>query len=158
MNDRDGFHPDLPENNAHHVDTPLRTRVHHVKASELSSETAQTRGMQRFAAISGSSVGSEKIWMGETSVSPRTVSDNHHHGASETAIFVRSGNPEFVFHDGVQEIRIATAPCDYIFVPPYVPHREENPDHDNPAVIVLARSTQEAIVINLAELYALSEK
>ena len=48
--------------------------------------------------------------MGETHVSPRTVSDNHHHGESETAIFVRSGNPEFVFHDGVQEIRISTAP------------------------------------------------
>ncbi len=96
--------------------------------------------------------------MGETYVSPKTVSDNHHHGESETAIFVRSGNPEFVFHDGVQEIRIATAPGDYIFVPPYVPHREENPDPNNEAVIVIARSTQEAIVINLPELYALSEQ
>ena len=44
---------------------------------------------------------------------------------------------------------VAPAPGDYIFVPPYVPHREENPDRDNPAVIVIARSTQEAIVINL---------
>jgi uncharacterized RmlC-like cupin family protein len=157
MNNRDDFHPDLTHTNADQVDAPLRTRVHHVKASNLSSETAQTRGMQRFAAISGRSVGSEKIWMGETTVSPRTASDNHHHGVSETAIFVRSGNPEFVFHDGVQEVRIATAPGDYIFVPPYVPHREENPDHENPAVIVLARSTQEAIVVNLPELYALSE-
>lgn len=157
MNDRDDFHPNLTRTNADQVDTPLRTRVHHVKASNLSSETAQTRGMQRFAAINGRSVGSEKIWMGETSVSPQTASDNHHHGASETAIFVRSGNPEFVFHDGVQEVRIVTAPGDYIFVPPYVPHREENPDHENPAVIVLARSTQEAIVVNLPELYALSE-
>jgi uncharacterized RmlC-like cupin family protein len=113
--------------------------------------------MQRFAAISGGSVGSEKIWMGETYVSPETVSDNHHHGDSETAIFVRSGNPAFVFHDGIQEVRIATSPGDYIFVPPYVPHREENPDRDHPAVIVIARSTQEAIVVNLAELSALSE-
>lgn len=155
MNSRDGFHPDLTSTSAEHVDTPLRTRVRHVRASELSASTAQTEGMQRFAAISGASVGSEKIWMGETFVSPTTVSDNHHHGESETAIFVRSGNPEFVFHDGVQEVRIATAPGDYIFVPPYVPHREENPDPDNPTVIVIARSTQEAIVINLPDLYAL---
>jgi uncharacterized RmlC-like cupin family protein len=158
MNGRDGFHPDLSENNHDHVDALLGTRVHHVRASELSSETAQTSGMQRFAAISGRSVGSEKIWMGETHVSPRTVSDNHHHGASETAIFVRHGNPEFVFHDGVQEVRIATSPGDYIFVPPYVPHREENPNPDNLAVVVLARSTQEAIVVNLPELYPRSEK
>jgi uncharacterized RmlC-like cupin family protein len=132
--------------------------VHHVKASELSAGTAQTEGMQRFAAISGTSVGSEQIWMGETHVAPATASDNHHHGESETAIFVRSGNPEFVFHDGVGEVRIATAPGDYIFVPPYVPHREENPDPNTPAVVVIARSTQEAIVINLRDLYALSNE
>jgi uncharacterized RmlC-like cupin family protein len=113
--------------------------------------------MQRFAAISGTSVGSEDIWMGETHVSPATASDNHHHGESETAIFVRSGNPEFVFHDGVREVRITAGSGDYVFVPPYVPHREENPDPDTPAVIVIARSTQEAIVINLPQLYALSD-
>jgi uncharacterized RmlC-like cupin family protein len=73
--------------------------------------------MRRFAANSGGSVGSEKIWMGETFVSPRTVSDNHHHGDSETAIYVREGNPEFAFHDGHGEVRIATTPCDYVFVP-----------------------------------------
>jgi uncharacterized RmlC-like cupin family protein len=152
---QDGFHPDFTSTSAEHRHQSTRTRVHHVRASDLSAGTAQTKGMQRFAAISGASVGSEKIWMGETYVSPETVSDNHHHGESETAIFVRNGNPEFVFHDGIHEVRIATGPGDYIFVPPYVPHREENPDPDNPAVIVIARSTQEAIVINLPELYAL---
>jgi uncharacterized RmlC-like cupin family protein len=155
MCSRDGFHPDWTDTG--HARTSPRTQVHHVKASELSSDTAQTTGMQRFAAISGASVGSEKVWMGETWVSPSTASGNHHHGESETAIFVRNGHPEFVFHDGVQEVRIATAPGDYIFVPPYVPHREENPDPDNPAVIVIARSTQEAIVVNLPALYALTE-
>jgi uncharacterized RmlC-like cupin family protein len=154
---QDGFHPDFITPNAEHVHLSSPTVVHHIRASELDSGTAQTEGMQRFAAISGASVGSEKIWMGETYVSPETVSDNHHHGDSETAIFVRSGNPAFVFHDGTQEVRIATAPGDYIFVPPYVPHREENPDREHPAVIVIARSTQEAIVVNLEQLYALSE-
>ena len=156
MSDSDGFHPDFTSGES--ARRSLRSRVHHVRAAELSAGTPQTEGMQRFAAISGTSVGSEKIWMGETHVSPATASDNHHHGESETAIFVRSGNPEFVFHDGVGEVRIATAPGDYVFVPPYVPHREENPDPDSPAVIVIARSTQEAIVVNLPELYALSNE
>jgi len=44
---------------------------------------------------------------------PQIVSDNHHHGESETAIFVRSGNPEFAFHDSPEEVRIVTAPGDY---------------------------------------------
>jgi uncharacterized RmlC-like cupin family protein len=93
--------------------------------------------------------------MGETHALPETVSSNHHHGESETAIYVRSGNPEFVFHDGVQEVRISTAPGDYVFIPPYLPHREENPDPNTPAEVVIARSTQEAIVINLPALYPL---
>ena len=158
MSDLDGFHPDLTTASAEHGPASSRTRVHHVGASELSAGTAQTEGMRRFAAISGGSVGSEKIWMGETHVSPEAMSDNHHHGESETAIFVLSGKPEFVFHDGHGEVRVATVPGDYVFVPPYVPHREENPDPKNPAVIVIARSTQEAIVVNLAELYALPDK
>ena len=34
-------------------------------------------------------------------------------------------------------------------MPPYVPHREENPDPDAEAVVVIARTSQEAIVVNL---------
>lgn len=146
----DGFHPHLPHSRA-----AVRNRVLHVTSSEIDAETAQTEGMQRFAAISGRTVGSEKLWMGETRVHPQTVSANHHHGESETAIFVRSGHPDFVFHDGEHEVRIATNPGDYVFIPPYVPHREENPSPDEPATVVVARSTQEAIVVNLPELYPL---
>ncbi|WP_246278842.1 cupin domain-containing protein [Phytohabitans rumicis] len=91
--------------------------------------------------------------MGQTHVPGATNSGNHHHGASETAIFVVSGTPVFVFvdleGDEPVETRIQTGPGDYIFVPPYVPHREENPDPDTEAVVVIARTTQEAIVVNL---------
>jgi uncharacterized RmlC-like cupin family protein len=127
-------------------------RLHHVAPAGLSPETAQTSGMRRVAAISGTTVGSTKLWMGQTHVSPATTSADHHHGESETAIYVVSGHPVFVFHDGESEVRLETSPGDYIFVPPYVPHREENPDPDDEAVVVIARSTQEAIVVNLPSL------
>ncbi|MGD9619330.1 MAG: cupin domain-containing protein [Mycolicibacterium sp.] len=127
-------------------------KVHHVRAADLDAGTAQTDGMSRFAAISGRTVGSDKLWMGETHVAPAMASGNHHHGESETAIFVRKGHPEFVYHDGEREVRIATEPGDYIFVPPFLPHREENPDPNEPAEVVIARTTQEAIVVNLDRL------
>jgi uncharacterized RmlC-like cupin family protein len=146
----DGFHPDLQQ----HAPS-VRSRVHHVRSADIDADTAQSSGMQRFAAISGRTVGSEKLWMGETHVDPQTMSANHHHGESETAIFVLSGHPDFVFYDGEQEVRISTEPGDYVFIPPYLPHREENPSPDQPATVVIARSTQEAIVVNLPELYAL---
>ncbi len=147
----DGFHPDFDPR----ATELARNRVHHVKASDISSDTAQSEGLRRFAALSGTSVGAEKLWMGETHAAPRTVSANHHHGEAETAIYVRSGNPQFVFHDGVAEVRIETEPGDYVFIPPYLPHREENPDPNAPAEVVIARSTQEAIVVNLPALHPL---
>jgi len=110
--------------------------------------------MRRAAAISGATVGSSAIWMGETRVAPLTISAAHHHGHSETGIYVVRGNPVFVFLDGHIEIRLETAPGDYVFVPPFVPHREENPSPEEEAVVVIARSTQEAIVVNLDSLQA----
>ena len=35
-----------------------------------------------------------------------------------------------------REVRIDTSPGDYVFVPPYAPHREENPAPDEPAAPV----------------------
>jgi uncharacterized RmlC-like cupin family protein len=140
-----------------HHDTwhrPLR----HRPGDELSSDTTQTPGMTRFEAISGRTVGSEKLWMGRTHVAPVTRSGDHHHGEAETAIYVVSGHPVFVFAEGEQETRIETAPGDYVFVPPYVPHREENPSPDEEAVVVIARSTQEGIVVNLPSLWASVER
>ncbi|SEG87544.1 Uncharacterized protein, RmlC-like cupin domain [Actinacidiphila yanglinensis] len=150
------FHPHLPD--APGPAASLRSRLHHVRAGALDEDTAQTGGMRRFAAVSGRTVGSGKLWMGQTHVAPATSSSDHHHGASETAIHVVSGHPEFVFVEdtgkGPQEVRLRTSPGDYVFVPPFVPHREENPDPAEEAVVVIARSTQEAIVVNLPALYA----
>ena len=126
---------------------PLR----HVRAGELSEETAQTSGMSRRAAISAGTVGAQRLWMGETRVPPHTGSGDHHHGDSETAIHVLRGHPVFVFAERGEEVRLQTGPGDYVFVPPYTPHREENLS-DEEAVVLIARSSQEAIVVNLPSL------
>jgi uncharacterized RmlC-like cupin family protein len=123
-----------------------------VRGQELSGDTGQTAGMTRREAISGKTTGSAKVWMGQTHVAPGTRSADHHHGEAETAIYVLSGNPVFVFARGDQEVRLETEPGDYIFVPPYAPHREENPG-DGEAVVIIARSSQEGIVVNLDSLW-----
>lgn len=110
--------------------------------------------MDRREAVSGRRCGAAAIWMGETVVAPATRSADHHHGESETGIYVVAGHPTFVFYDeeAGEERRIETAPGDYVYVPPWTPHREENVDPTETAVVVLARSTQEAIVVNLTGL------
>ena len=124
----------------------------HVRGNALSEQTGQTGGMTRYEAISGATVGSERLWMGRTHVAARTSSGDHHHGEAETAIYVVRGHPVFVFAEGEHEVRLETAPGDFVFVPPYRPHREENPTGEE-AVVVIARSSQEGIVVNLTSLW-----
>jgi uncharacterized RmlC-like cupin family protein len=122
---------------------PPADRVHHVRAGELDGS----------AAISGGTVGSRRLWMGLVENPPSSATDNHHHGDSEAGVYVVSGHPVFVYHDGTREVRLAGAPGDFFLVPPFVPHREENPDPDEPAVVVIARTTQEPIKVAVPELY-----
>jgi uncharacterized RmlC-like cupin family protein len=129
-------------------------KLHHTGHDELNEDTAQTPGMRRYEAISGRMTGSRNIWMGKNHVGPGMVSSDHHHGKAETGIYVVSGHPVFVFLEDGEERRIETEPGDYVYVPPWVPHREENPSQDEEAVVVLARSTQEGIVVNLPSLRA----
>ncbi|HVX19787.1 MAG TPA: cupin domain-containing protein [Acidimicrobiales bacterium] len=122
--------------------------IRHVPAAARRADTAQSAGMVRYEGISGRTAGSERIWLGENHVAPHVRSADHHHGESESAIYVVAGHPVFVYAEGGVERRIEAGPGDYVFVPPYLPHREENPGTEE-AFVILARSTQESIVVNL---------
>ncbi|MDP8977631.1 MAG: cupin domain-containing protein [Actinomycetota bacterium] len=126
-------------------------RLHRIRPDECSEATAQTPGMRRVAAVTGAAAGARRIWMGRTHVAPGASSGPHHHGESETAIHVLTGHPVFVYRDGAATERLETEPGDYVYVPPHVPHLEANPGRTE-AVIVVARTTQEAIVVNLDSL------
>ena len=123
-----------------------------VSPEDATTDTSQTTGMVRRAGVSSSTVGASKIWMGESHMAPGTVSGAHHHGENETGIYVVSGNPVFIYMAGGVEERIATKPGDYVYVPPFVPHIESNELSAEEAVVIIARSSQEAIVENLDSL------
>jgi uncharacterized RmlC-like cupin family protein len=110
--------------------------------------------MRRFAAISGGLTGSQHLWMGGNTVHPGQKSADHDHGEADSGIYVVSGHPRFVFLVNDQEEHIDAAPGDFVYVPAWVPHREENPSDYEDAVVVLARSTPEEIVVNLPSLWS----
>ena len=128
----------------------MTSKLRRISAEDLSGDTAQSSGMRRSAAISGAQVGAGELWMGRTVMEPGGQSADHHHGESETGIYVVSGTPEFAFRDpdSGEIVRLQTRPGDFVWVPPHVPHREENLAGTE-AVLVVARSTQEAIVVNV---------
>jgi uncharacterized RmlC-like cupin family protein len=117
-------------------------------------DTPQTDGMRRYAAISGTLTGSQHLWMGGNTVLPGEASADHHHGPADSGIYIVSGHPRFTFLVDGEEQSIDASPGDFVYVPAWVPHREENPSADETAIVVLARSTPEEIVINLPDLWS----
>jgi uncharacterized RmlC-like cupin family protein len=119
-----------------------------VAASELDSNTPQTPGMQRAAAITTATAGALKLWAGTVTIDPAARTGAHHHGELESVIYVVRGRARMRWGDAL-EYSAEAGPGDFIFVPPFVPHQEMNASPDEPLACVLVRSGQDPIVVNL---------
>jgi uncharacterized RmlC-like cupin family protein len=119
-----------------------------IPASELGHDTAQTPGLQRLEAVSAAMAGSSSIWMGLSVLPAGARTGVHHHGESETAIYIRRGTGRWWIGEKLDEPHEAH-PGDFVFIPPYVVHWEENASATEPVEMIVSRSTQEAIVVNL---------
>lgn len=119
-----------------------------VRAGELNSNTPQTPGMTRAAAINHASAGANKLWAGTVVVEPNAKTGAHHHGELETVLYVVKGRARFRWGEHLEFVDEA-GPGDFIYVPPFVPHQEINADPASPVECVVVRSGQEPIVVNL---------
>ena len=119
-----------------------------VRSGELDTNTAQTPGMNRAAAIDHARTGAEKLWAGTVVIHPKAKTGAHHHGPVESVIYVVSGRARMKWGDRLEFIAEA-GPGDFIYVPPYVPHQEINASDSEPLSCVLCRSGQEPVVVNL---------
>ena len=148
-------HDGLPHSHDHHHDAPAPGTVdwkeHGVKvipASSLDTNTAQTPGMNRAAAINLARVGAQKIWAGTVNIHAGAKTGVHHHGALESVIYVLKGRARMRWGEKLEFVAEA-GPGDFIFVPPYVPHQEINASDDETLECVLVRSDNEAVVVNI---------
>jgi uncharacterized RmlC-like cupin family protein len=119
-----------------------------VHADELDTNTPQTPGMNRAAAITHARAGASKLWAGTVTIHPNAKTGAHHHGELESVIYVVKGRARMRWGDQL-EFTAEAGPGDFIYVPPYVPHQEINASADQPLECVLVRSGQEPIVVNL---------
>ncbi len=119
-----------------------------IRARDLDSNTPQTPGMHRRAAVTTPRTGAVKLWAGTVSIEPKARTGAHHHGDLESVIYVVSGVARLRW--GVRLEYVAEAHAgDFIYVPPYVPHQEINASDDLALHCVLARSGQQGLVVNL---------
>jgi uncharacterized RmlC-like cupin family protein len=118
-----------------------------VRADQLDTNTPQTPGMDRAAAITAASVGAEKLWAGTVVIAPDARTGAHHHGPVESVIYVVSGRARMRWGARLEYVAEA-GPGDFIHVPPYVPHQEINAGRE-PLSCVLVRTGQDPVVVNL---------
>ena len=119
-----------------------------IPAGSLDTNTAQTPGMNRAAAINFARVGAQKLWAGTVTIHAHAKTGAHHHGHLESVIYVVKGRARMRWGERLEFVAEA-GPGDFIYVPPYVPHQEINAEADQPLECVLVRSGQEPVVVNL---------
>ena len=119
-----------------------------VHSDELDTNTPQTPGMSRAAAITRARAGAEKIWAGTVTIHPNAKTGPHHHGHVESVIYVVRGKARMRWGEHL-EFTADADPGDFIYVPPYVPHQEINARDSEPLECVVMRSGQEPVVVNL---------
>jgi uncharacterized RmlC-like cupin family protein len=129
------------------VDSSAAVRV--IGPAEFVSDTAQTPGSERLAAIDAGRVDTG-LWGGLFVVKPGARTGIHHHGAQQTIAYVLQGVCEIRW--GARGEYAATAKAgDFIHVPAYLPHMEINPSRSEPFHWVVVRSTATPIVVNLPD-------
>jgi uncharacterized RmlC-like cupin family protein len=130
-----------------HIDWKLHG-VRVVPGNQLDTNTAQTPGMNRAAAINLARVGAQKLWAGTVTIHANAKTGAHHHGELESVIYIVKGHARMRWGDHL-EFTAEAGPGDFIYIPPFVPHQEINASKDEALECVLVRSDNEAIVMNL---------
>ena len=119
-----------------------------VPGDQLDSNTPQTPGMNRAAAIDFARVGARRLWAGTVHIHAGAGTGAHHHGPLESVIYVVRGRARMRWGERL-EFTAEAGPGDFIYVPPFVPHQEINASTDETLECVLVRSDGEAVVVNL---------
>jgi uncharacterized RmlC-like cupin family protein len=119
-----------------------------IRADQLDSNTPQTPGMNRAAAITHARTGASKLWAGTVNIHANARTGPHHHGELESVIYVVSGKARMRWGERLEYVADA-GPGDFIYVPPFVPHQEINASREELLSCVIVRSGQEPVVVNL---------
>ena len=88
--------------------------------------------------------------MGTAVNGPGAASGVHHHGQNESGIYILRGRVRFRWGEKLENV-VDTEPGDFVFVPPFEVHMEENLDAEGEAELLLARNSQEQVVVNVPD-------
>src|ERR1700688_5333118 len=91
-----------------------------VRAGHLDSNTPQTPGMQRRAAVTTASTGAKQLWAGTVTIDANAKTGAHHHGGLESVIYVVSGIARLRWGDRLEFVAQAEG-GGFIYGPSFCP-------------------------------------
>ena len=119
-----------------------------VRPNERFKGVVQSGAMAREAGVAPETTGSTNIWSGWVTTPAAAVSSVHHHGDCETAIYVIKGRALFRF-GAMLENGIEVGPGDFLFVPPFEIHQEENLSQTEPCELIVSRGCSGILTVNV---------
>jgi uncharacterized RmlC-like cupin family protein len=119
--------------------------VKRVAKEALEGNPGQNADMERVIAVSRDTVGSERLYSSIVTTVPLGRTEIHHHGECETSIYILSGRARFYSGEGLRELVDANQ-GDFIYVPAYEVHVEENASDSEPLVVLLSRNCAGSVV------------
>jgi uncharacterized RmlC-like cupin family protein len=124
------------------------TGIKVVRPSERFKGVVQSGSMQREAGVAPETAGSTNIWSGWVTTPAGLKSTVHHHGDCETAIYVIKGRALFRFGP-MLEHATEVGPGDFLFVPPFEIHQEENLSDTEPCELIVSRGCSGILTVNV---------
>ncbi len=119
--------------------------VKRIAKAELAGNPGQNADMERVIAVSRDTVGSERLYSSIVTTAPLGRTEIHHHGECETSIYILSGRARFYSGEGLRDI-VDADQGDFIYVPAYEVHVEENASDSEPLVVLLSRNCDGSVV------------
>jgi uncharacterized RmlC-like cupin family protein len=119
--------------------------VKRIAKEDLVGNPGQNADMERVIAVSRETVGSQNLYSSIVRTGPGGRTEIHHHGECETSIYILSGRARFYSGDGLRDI-VEAAEGDFIFVPAYEVHVEENTSAIDDLVVLLSRNCSGSVV------------
>lgn len=134
-----------PKTSASPADAGKR-EVRLIQPGDRDDNTAQTPGLRRETAIDGKLVGARNLWMGYARMDPGVSSAPHHHGRSESGVYLLRGTCRFRFGENLEKA-IDAQRGDFLYIPPYAVHEEVNLSSEEPVEFVVVRGSSENIAV-----------
>lgn len=126
--------------------TRRRGELRLIRPRNRNLRTAQTPGLRREAAIDKNLAGARNLWMGFVVMDRGVACAPHHHGRSESGVYLLRGACRFRFGDKLEKSIDATQ-GDFVYVPPFAVHQEINLNRRKTAEFIVVRDSPTNIVV-----------